>query len=323
MAGGDYPEPSEPEVEEHPEDEERPAYKKHPEYEEHLEEEERPEDEERPELMSDGKRMRTVWQPSDGDGDSSSAVLERSLSLVRGHPTWKLFMDEISLPIVRGTDEEPPHYVYLDDRACYAIYCSNAYTHEEMRKFWPFDYNHQGHIKQGRPNRGNPAYLDDSRLEFVQGKLRAKGKWYTFSGAPEVTEYRPTRPTSTYCASEASVTPSKNYPGSRKPAVIHGSKASRTEAASKHVAADAEMASPRAHTAVGLQPKRLPPRPLPKVLDGETGHTHRRTYVQLEEPSEDPEPAPMDRPHGVGKRRMSVLGDAPAKKPRKEIDSEE
>jgi hypothetical protein len=147
-----------------------------------------------PELISDGKRMRKVWKPGDGDGESSAHLVERSMNLVKGHPTWKIFMGEVTLPIVRGSDEEPPHYVYLDDRACYAIYCSKAYDNEELRRFYPWDFNHQGNIKQGRLNRGNPAYLDDSNTVFAQARLRAKGQWYTFTGEPEVTEYKPRRP---------------------------------------------------------------------------------------------------------------------------------
>lgn len=145
-----------------------------------------------PELISDGKRMRTVWQPHDGDGDPNLDLVERNMYLVRGHPTWKVFMDEVHLPIRRG-GEEPPKYCYLDDRACHAIFYSDAYSKEERRDFWPWDYNHQGHIKQGRLNRGRPAYLDDSHTTFATAPLRG-GKMYTFFGAPEETEYRPRRP---------------------------------------------------------------------------------------------------------------------------------
>lgn len=147
-----------------------------------------------PDMISDGKRMRMVWRPSDGDGDPSPHLVERTMQLVGGHPTWKIYMGKVSLPIVRGGKDEPPHYVYLDDEACNAIYCSKAYSNTDLREFWPWDFNHQGNIKQGRKNRGRPAWLDDSFSVFAQGQLRGMGKWYTFSGAPEVTEYKPLRP---------------------------------------------------------------------------------------------------------------------------------
>jgi hypothetical protein len=129
-----------------------------------------------PTLISDGKRMRVVWRVGDGDGDPSAHLVKQNMNLIRGHPTWKVFINEVEPLIVRGSEEEPPHYVYLDDRACYTIWCSKAYTNAELRKFWPWDFNHQGHIKQGRLNRGNPAYLDDSCTELAKGQLRSKGK---------------------------------------------------------------------------------------------------------------------------------------------------
>jgi hypothetical protein len=138
--------------------------------------------------------MRLVWKAGDRDGDSSAHVVERSMNLVRGHPTWRIFIDEIPVPIQRGSKEEPPHYCYLDDRACYTIYCSKAYSNEELRKFWPWDFNHQANIKQGRLNRGHAAYLDDSYTELAKGRLRAKNQWYTFHGAPDVGSYAPLRP---------------------------------------------------------------------------------------------------------------------------------
>jgi hypothetical protein len=145
-------------------------------------------------LMSDGKRMRVIWKPGDGDGDSSYHHVERSLNTIKGHPTWKLFVDEVAIPIVRGSENEPPHYCYLDDRACYAVYCSREeYSPDEMRKFWPWDFDHQHHVRQGRKNRGHPAYLDDSCTEFAKGELRLRDKWYTFSGAPDISEYQPLR----------------------------------------------------------------------------------------------------------------------------------
>jgi hypothetical protein len=150
--------------------------------------------EEVPAMISDGRRMRPVWKPGDGDGDPSAHLVERSMYLIQGHPTWKVFMGDVELPIVRGSEKEPPHYVYLDDKACHDIYCSEAYSHAELRDFYPWDFNHQGNIKQGRLNRGRPAYLDDSNTVIAQGKLRGRGKLYTFSGAPEVTDYTPLRP---------------------------------------------------------------------------------------------------------------------------------
>jgi hypothetical protein len=147
-----------------------------------------------PQMTSDGKRMRVVWKPGDGDGDSSTYLVERSINILKGHPTWKVFMGDIDLPIERGSKNEPPHYVYLDDRACYYIYLSKMYSKEELKMFWPFDFSNQGQIKQGRKNRGRVAYLDDSCVKIAKGPLRGKEKWYEFSGDPEVVAYYAIRP---------------------------------------------------------------------------------------------------------------------------------
>ncbi|KAF2277159.1 uncharacterized protein EI97DRAFT_432769 [Westerdykella ornata] len=236
------------------------------------------EEQQMPEMVSDGRRMRMVWRSGDGNGDSTPHLIERSMTLVRGHPTWKIFINEIELPIVRGSENEPPRYVYLDDRACYAIYSSQAYTREEMREFWPWDFNHQGHIKQGRLNRGHPAYLDDSNKEYALGKLRAKGQWYTFSGAPEVTEYKPLRPkkptkieeevakelTEGVKQVQAPSSTSKNAPGRKGSAPRTPTSRALPSAALPHASPPQETPS----SDFGLRPRRLlprqpPPQPVP------------------------------------------------------------
>ncbi|KAF2739630.1 hypothetical protein EJ04DRAFT_572792 [Polyplosphaeria fusca] len=145
-------------------------------------------------LLSDGKRMRVVWVPGDGDGDPSPALIERSLNILRGHPTWKLFLGTVHLPIIRGSNNEPPHYCYLDDEACHNILMSKAYAPDELHQFWPFDFASKGHIKQGRRNRGRPVWLDETCTEHVKVPMRIKSLTYTFSGQPAVTEYTPVRP---------------------------------------------------------------------------------------------------------------------------------
>jgi hypothetical protein len=138
--------------------------------------------------------MRAVWRPEFGDGEAASHIIHRSKTTLRGHPTWKLFVDIISQPIVRGSKQEPPRYVYLDDQACYTVWKSQQYTDIELQLYWPFDFDHQGNIKTGRPHRGRPAWTDSEVPEITKGKLRGKGKWYEFSGEPEITNYRPLRP---------------------------------------------------------------------------------------------------------------------------------
>ncbi|KAF2036822.1 hypothetical protein EK21DRAFT_96025 [Setomelanomma holmii] len=114
--------------------------------------------------ISDGKRPRVLWADGDGDGESSDHIIERS----------------------QGSNE-PPHDVYLDDHACYLIWSSHKYTKQELRGFWPFDFDSSGKIKAGRLNRGRPAFTNASHSDFAKAPLRGKNKMYEFCGAPDWT----------------------------------------------------------------------------------------------------------------------------------------
>lgn len=147
-----------------------------------------------PDMISDGRRMRAVWQPGHGHGDSTQHIVDRCKTTIRGHPTWKMFIEDISQPIVRDSEQEPPHYVYLDDHACHTVWKSQQYSNAELKTYWPFDFDHQGNVKTGRPNRGRAAWTSSDKTEFAKGSLRGKDKWYKFTGEPQTTEYRPLRP---------------------------------------------------------------------------------------------------------------------------------
>lgn len=88
-----------------------------------------------------GNRFRVVWAHGDGDGaEPNDQLLERTLTTVTGHPTWKLFRGDVFLPLSRGSSE-PPRYVYLDDQACFSIWISKLYSKDELKKYWPFDFD--------------------------------------------------------------------------------------------------------------------------------------------------------------------------------------
>ncbi|KAI4656700.1 uncharacterized protein J4E78_006591 [Alternaria triticimaculans] len=142
-------------------------------------------------MVSDGKRMRILWHHGDGNGDSNKAFVMRSKTTVRGHPTWKMYMGKVPRPIIYGR-REPLRYVYLDDKACYAVYNSQTYTAKELSTFWPYDFDNLGNIKASRPNRGRPAYLENSTTVFARGPLlRNKTAEYEFCGRPASPEYTP------------------------------------------------------------------------------------------------------------------------------------
>jgi hypothetical protein len=143
-------------------------------------------------LILDGKCMRSLWADGHGDGDPSSYLVESTIGTMEGHPSWKVFCGNVPEPIVRNKNE-PPHYVYLDDRACYAVWMSQQYSNEELTTFWPFDFDNVGRIITGRPNRGRPANFDDSCLDYAKGTLRNEYKMSQFYGSPELAN-APARP---------------------------------------------------------------------------------------------------------------------------------
>lgn len=132
-------------------------------------------------MMWDGKVERAIWRPSDGNGDPNVELFEKSQYLGRGHPTWKLFVGDVSEGITIG-ENEPPRYVYLDDKAAYAILNSSAYTNREKQSYWGMDYNNSGRMKRGRPNRGRPAYKDDNQTTFASVTQPGRFPDYVFTG---------------------------------------------------------------------------------------------------------------------------------------------
>jgi hypothetical protein len=145
-------------------------------------------------MIFDGKRMRVQWARGHGEGNSNKSLIDRCKNTVRGHPTWKMYCDDVSGHIIPDKNE-PPRYVYLDDKACYAVFSCQLYTKKELNRYWPFDFDAQGNIQMKRPNRGRPAYVDDTCREYAIGPLRGKVKKYEFSGAPVFPEAcAPVRP---------------------------------------------------------------------------------------------------------------------------------
>jgi hypothetical protein len=130
----------------------------------------------RPKLW-DGKAWREVWHPEDGDGDPNHSMLNIRIRSESGHPTWKLFTDDVPFPIIRG-QQEPPKFVYLDDKACYDIHTSAVYSREELAQFWPVDFTAQGFLRVKRPNRGRPALVGGA----IAVSTGAKGELYSFRG---------------------------------------------------------------------------------------------------------------------------------------------
>ncbi|KAI2486860.1 hypothetical protein Ptr902_00993 [Pyrenophora tritici-repentis] len=139
----------------------------------------------KPNMVWDGRRMRVLWEKRHGNGDPSNNLIPHTKITVRGHPTWKLYDGDVPIPIIRGKNE-PPHYVYLDDRACYTTYASNAYTTKELQTYWPFDFDRFGNIVIKRPNRGRPAYTDDPCTAYATGPMRGTIEKYEFCGASEL-----------------------------------------------------------------------------------------------------------------------------------------
>ncbi|KAK8213711.1 hypothetical protein IWZ01DRAFT_539634 [Phyllosticta capitalensis] len=136
------------------------------------------EDEARP-TWFDGKVDREVWQPDDGNGEATPALIESAKGKKGGHPGWKLFMGEVPAEV---TPSNPPRYCYLDDKAVWAISKHRKLSKEERHRFWPFDFTPQGRITSGqaRPPRGRPAFIGGGKLASIP---RTGRKTYYFCGS--------------------------------------------------------------------------------------------------------------------------------------------
>ncbi|KAL1621743.1 hypothetical protein SLS54_005266 [Diplodia seriata] len=128
--------------------------------------------------MSDGKVERAIWQPSDGNGDPSPELVENFRTKKPGHPTWKLYTGR-NVP-KQPTATNPPHFVYLDDKAAWDILHSKHWSAHDKHRFWSFDFTPQGRISFTRANRGRPVYEKDGK-SFCSIR-RTKDKRYWFNG---------------------------------------------------------------------------------------------------------------------------------------------
>ncbi|KAL1651907.1 hypothetical protein SLS58_000030 [Diplodia intermedia] len=128
--------------------------------------------------MSDGKVERAIWQPSDGNGDPSPELVENFRTKKPGHPTWKLYTGR-NVP-KQPTATNPPHFVYLDDKAAWDILHSKHWSAHDKHRFWSFDFTPQGRLSFTRANRGRPVYEKDGK-SFCSIR-RTKDKRYWFNG---------------------------------------------------------------------------------------------------------------------------------------------
>jgi hypothetical protein len=134
--------------------------------------------------VSDGKSARTIWRPTDGNGDPDIALYESTRYTATGHPTWKLYCGDAPHNM-SGTFVETPKHVYLDDRSCYKILHFAGYNNTERGRYWCHDFDNKGGIKPHRRNRGRPALMQDGSVcEVKTGPAKA----YRFGGAEDLKE---------------------------------------------------------------------------------------------------------------------------------------
>lgn len=127
--------------------------------------------------MFDGERLRDVWVPGDGPGDGDVDLVRTGQTRKGGHPTWKIYATDVPEG-VESSIEYPPRRVYLDDKACYDLLSSNAFSGNQMGKCWPYDFTQVGKVRATRPNRGRPARLENGEIAT---SYRPTGAYY-FSG---------------------------------------------------------------------------------------------------------------------------------------------
>ncbi|KAL1391367.1 hypothetical protein HDK64DRAFT_267089 [Phyllosticta capitalensis] len=170
------------------------------------------EDEARP-TWFDGKVDREVWQPDDGNGEATPALIESAKGKKGGHPGWKLFMGEVPAEV---TPSNPPRYCYLDDKAVWAISKHRKLSKEERHRFWPFDFTPQGRITSGqaRPPRGRPAFIGGVKLASIP---RTGRKTYYFCGSGSLKAAVPPEP-ATPKKEDAAATAGRTQEPSQTPA---------------------------------------------------------------------------------------------------------
>ncbi|KAF2104366.1 hypothetical protein NA57DRAFT_51196 [Rhizodiscina lignyota] len=141
--------------------------------------------------MFDGERMRELWLPGDGPGDSDLDLVANSLSRPGGHPTWRIYASDIPGGIKMG-GQMPPARVLLDDKACYDIIASRSFSGHYKGKAWPFDFTQHGGIRAQRPNRGRQAFLSDGVTTATCIKSSSGGAYYFWgeNGDPSVKKKR-------------------------------------------------------------------------------------------------------------------------------------
>ncbi|KAF2431679.1 hypothetical protein EJ08DRAFT_172709 [Tothia fuscella] len=128
--------------------------------------------------ISDGKSMREIWRPSDGNGDPDPSLFERTRYKETGHPTWKIYCGDAP-ERVNGLLEEPPKFCYLDDRSAYKILHWDGFTKAEKGRYWKHDFGTKGELRPNRKCSGRPAFLVGGEVAYVDGPA----KKYRFQGA--------------------------------------------------------------------------------------------------------------------------------------------
>ena len=113
--------------------------------------------------ISDGKCLRQIWRPTDGNGDGDIGVFESTRYTAQGHPTWKLYCGDLPAS-VKGVFCEPPRNVYLDDNACFRIFHFAGYNGAERGRRWRHDFDNKGNVKPHRKNRGRPALDSEGQI---------------------------------------------------------------------------------------------------------------------------------------------------------------
>lgn len=90
---------------------------------------------------------------------------------------------------IKYEHNEPPKYVFLDDRACYEVMQSNV-PRASLGKFWPHDFGLSGKLRDRRPHRGRGSIGDpdaEGNDQYDYTQVGIKNARYYFTGEKDYT----------------------------------------------------------------------------------------------------------------------------------------
>lgn len=128
----------------------------------------------------------TVLISGDGDGDRFADYFDKPGPATPLETRWKFYQSRTGPGPTEYRKNEPPKYVFLDDRAASEVIASDI-PRARLTKYWPHDFSGNGVIRARRANRGRGAVGDfeasgKEMFHFAMIANKTGGDRYYFTG---------------------------------------------------------------------------------------------------------------------------------------------